>query len=56
MKVLDHDYEHLSEGKVIPDGIYDLQANKGYITIGSSSETADFIGDNLLLVVARTWY
>ena len=48
MKVYDHDYEHLSEGKVIPHGIYDMQANKGYISIGGSSETADFVIDNLL--------
>jgi Rhodopirellula transposase DDE domain len=48
IKVYDHDYEHLSEGKVIPHGIYDLQANKGYLSIGSSSETADFVLDNLL--------
>ena len=48
IKVFDHDYQHLSEGKVIPHGIYDLQANKGYISIGGSSETADFILDNLL--------
>jgi hypothetical protein len=42
-----YDYEHLSEGKIIPHGIYDMQANKGYITIGNSAETADFIIDNL---------
>lgn len=48
IKVYDHDYEHLSEGKVIPHGIYDLQANEGYISLGNSSETADFITDNLL--------
>jgi hypothetical protein len=48
VRVYDHDYEHLSEGKVIPHGIYDLQANRGYISIGSSSETADFVVDNLL--------
>jgi hypothetical protein len=48
LSVYDHDYEHLSEGKVIPHGIYDLQANKGYISIGASSETADFVLDNLL--------
>ena len=48
MKVYDHDYEHLSEGKVIPHGIYDLHAIKGYLTIGNSSETADFVIDNLL--------
>jgi hypothetical protein len=47
-KVYDHDYEHLSEGKVIPHGIYDLQENKGYVSVGSSSETAAFAIDNLL--------
>jgi Rhodopirellula transposase DDE domain len=47
----DHDYSHLGEGKVIPHGIFDLQKNKGFITIGSSSETASFIVDNL-----RWWW
>ena len=28
IKVYDHDYEHLAEGKVVPHGIYDLQANE----------------------------
>jgi Rhodopirellula transposase DDE domain len=49
--VFDHDYDNLSEGKVIPHGIYDLQLNKGFISIGSSSETAEFITDNL-----RWWW
>lgn len=47
----DHDYAHLGEGKVIPHGIYDLQKNLGFITIGNSSETAAFIVDNL-----RWWW
>ena len=47
----DHDYSHLGEGKVIPHGIFDLQKNLGFITIGSSSETAAFIVDNL-----RWWW
>lgn len=51
IKVYDHDYEYLAEGKVIPHGIYDLQANRGYISIGNSSETADFVIDNL-----RWWW
>lgn len=51
IKVYDHDYSHLSEGKVIPHGIYDMQANIGYISIGNSRETADFIMDNL-----RWWW
>lgn len=51
IKVYDHDYTSLSEGKVIPHGIYDLQTNKGYISIGNSSETAEFIADNI-----RWWW
>lgn len=51
IKVYDHDYEYLSEGKVVPHGIYDLQANEGYISLGNSAETADFITDNL-----RWWW
>lgn len=47
----DHDYSHLGEGKIVPHGIYDLHHNKGFITIGSSSETALFIVDNL-----RWWW
>lgn len=37
-----------TSGKGIPHGIYDLQANKGYVSIGASSETAGFATDNLL--------
>lgn len=51
IEVLDHDYDYLSEGKVIPHGIYDIERNEGYISIGSSHETADFITDNL-----RWWW
>lgn len=50
-KAYDHDYSYLGKGKVIPHGIYDLQQNKGFISIGSSSETAAFIVDNL-----RWWW
>lgn len=48
LEVYDHDYSHLSTGKVVPHGIYDLQRNEGYVTIGTSHETAEFITDNLL--------
>ena len=48
IKVFDHDYPHLAKGKVIPHGIYDLKINKGYITIGTSAETAAFTCDNIL--------
>ena len=48
INVFDHDYPSLSKDKVIPHGIYDLYQNKGYMSIGRSSETAEFIIDNLL--------
>ncbi len=48
LKVYNHDYDYLSEGKVISRGIYDLHQNKGYVSNEKSAETADFIKDNLL--------
>lgn len=47
-KVFDHDYSYLSEGKIIPQGIYDMKANQGYLTVGTSKENAEFIADNLI--------
>ena len=47
LKVFDHDYSFLSTGKVIPHGIYDMKLNKGFLSIGSSHETATFVTDNL---------
>ena len=48
VEVFDHDYDYLSTGKVIPHGIYDMQRNEGFITIGTSHETASFIAEDLL--------
>jgi hypothetical protein len=45
--VADHDYPHLSEGKVVPQGIYDMKLNRGYVSIGTSCETSAFICDGL---------
>ena len=50
-KVFDHDYSYLACGKAIPHGIYDMKYNQGYLSIGNSHETADFIIDNL-----RWWW
>ena len=49
LKRFDHDFPHLAEGKVVPHGIYELQANSGFVTLGSSAETAQFIGASLKL-------
>ena len=46
-KTKDHDFSYLATGRAIPHGIYDVLMNKGYITIGNSHETADFVVDNL---------
>ena len=47
-KVLDHDFQSYSSGMVIPHGIYDCFDNKGYITLGTSKDTSEFVCDNLL--------
>ncbi len=43
----DHDYPHLGTGKAIPHGIYDVKLNEGYVNLGNSHETAEFVVDNL---------
>ena len=47
VEVFDHDYPYLGVGKAIPHGIYDVKLNEGYLSIGSSHETAEFVVDNL---------
>lgn len=48
IEVFDHDYSYLSKGNIVPHGIYDVGLNKGYMSIGTNYETAEFITDNLL--------
>lgn len=47
----DHDFYSLAEGIVIPHVIYDLVQNKGYINIGTSHDTSQFVCDSL-----RQWW
>lgn len=44
----DHDYKHLSSGKVVPSALYDMKRNEGYVSIGTNYETAAFLADNLI--------
>jgi len=46
-KVYDHDFPSYSSGKVIPHGIYDLADNKGYLSLGISHDTSEFVCDNI---------
>ena len=45
IKVLDHDFPSLAEGRLIPFGIYDLKNNEGYIYCGITHETSEFAVD-----------
>jgi hypothetical protein len=47
VKVYDHDFPSLASGVVVPHGIYDLSKNKGYVSLGKSKDTAEFLCDNL---------
>lgn len=44
----DHDFLSYACGVVIPHGIYDCSYNKGYLTLGTSKDTSEFVCDNIL--------
>lgn len=43
----DHDFPQQRLGVVIPHGIYDLGRNEGYMHLGTSHDTADFVIDSM---------
>jgi len=43
----DHDFPQRRLGIVIPHGIYDLGRNEGYVHLGVSHDTADFVIDTM---------
>lgn len=51
IQTYDHDFPSFAEGIIIPHAIYDLAHNKGYITLGTSSDTSAFACENL-----RQWW
>ena len=44
---LDHDFKTQDSSTAVPHGIYDVKENTGYITIGKSSDTSEFVCDNI---------
>jgi hypothetical protein len=46
-RVNDHDFPNFSDGKIVPHGIYDVNTNKGFITLGTSKDTSEFACDNI---------
>ena len=51
VRTLDHDFVSYAEGIVIPHSIYDLKYNSGYINLGTSHDTSEFVCDSL-----RNWW
>lgn len=47
--VYDHDFRHLSTGKLVPHGVYDDFNNVGFMTLGTSCESSAFICDAIAL-------
>jgi hypothetical protein len=37
-----HDFEDKNLGKVVPYGVYDVSANEGWVSVGITSDTAEF--------------
>ncbi len=47
IEVYDHDFVSLTEGVLIPQGLYDLARNVGHINLGLSHDTSEFACDSL---------
>ena len=50
-KVYTHDFPDKRLGKVVPYGVYDIGKNKGWVSVGISSDTAEFSVNAI-----RTWW
>lgn len=46
-RAFDHDFASFSDGAIVPHGIYDIARNTGYLTIGTSHDTSEFVCDNI---------
>jgi hypothetical protein len=40
VKVRDHDFPDEQLGKITPYGVYDIAANRGFVSVGTSRDTA----------------
>ncbi|MCP3923128.1 MAG: ISAzo13 family transposase [Desulfobacterales bacterium] len=49
--VPDHDFRSYSDGIIIPHSLWDVNRNKGYITIGNSKDTSEFACDSI-----KSWW
>lgn len=51
VEVHDHDFPSLGQGVAIPYGVYDVQANRGCVTVGTSRNTPAFAAES----IGRWW-
>jgi hypothetical protein len=51
VRVLDHDFMDRELGRIAPYGIYDIAANRGFVLVGSSHDTAAFA-----VAAIRAWW
>jgi hypothetical protein len=51
MPVYDHDFPSDADGRMVPFGIYDTQANRGFVCVGTSTDTPAFAVD----AIERWW-
>lgn len=51
IKVESHDFPDARLGKVAPYGVYDIGKNEGWVSVGISSDTAEFAVNSI-----RTWW
>jgi hypothetical protein len=48
LPVNDHDFRSQAQGMAIPRGLYDLQANRGSVLLGTSHDTSEFAVDAIV--------
>jgi hypothetical protein len=46
-EVNDHDFSSFADGVAVPHGIYDVDKNTCYLSIGTNHDTAEFVVDNI---------
>ena len=51
LHAFDHDFNSFAEQAIIPHGIYDVQRNLGYLHLGLSKDTSQFVCDCI-----RSWW
>lgn len=50
-RVLDHDFPDPKVPKAVPFGVYDIEKNIGFVSVGKSCDTAEFAVESI-----RTWW